>query len=152
GGIGNRPDGYEGSTTWEPRIDDFGFYKVRVQMLSEEREDDQQRGEYSRELDDQEITLVVLPELPPSRTGEFGWTLPRADDPLSFDLLVTLRRRVEIHWVNPPVWFPADKPLRGDEFVRFAERVSGSGIQVVGIIDEPTRDELDRRSASTKTN
>src|SRR5690606_17693037 len=87
-----------------------------------------------------------------SRTGEFGWTLPRADDPLSFDLLENLMPRVGIHWVKLPVWFPADKPLRGDEFVRFAERVSGSGIQVVGIIDEPIRDELDRRSASTKTN
>jgi hypothetical protein len=156
GGIGNRPDGYEGSTVWEPRIDDFGFYKVRVQMLSEDHDDESRGGainQYSRELDDKEITLAVLPKLPaPSRTGEFGWTLPLADKPLSFDLLEELLPRVGVHWVKLPVWFPADAPARGDDLVRFAERVSGSGIQVVGIVDDPTRAGYAERSADAVSN
>src|SRR5690606_5097743 len=90
--------------------------------------------------DDKEITLVVLPSLPAAPRGEFGWTLPRADHPLPFGLLEELMPRVGVHWVKLPVWFPANDPARGEELVKFAERVSGSGIQVVGIVDEPRRD------------
>src|SRR5690606_28548009 len=121
GGIGNRPSGYEGSTVWEPDIDDYGFYKVRVMMLSEDRDEQASADLYTRELDDKEITLVVLPPLPPAPQGEVGWTLPQADHPLSFSLLQELMPRVGIQWVKLPVWFPADDPARGEEFVKFAE-------------------------------
>src|SRR5690606_16784386 len=133
GGIGDSPSGYEGSTVWEPRIDDYGFYKIRVKMLSQKRPDGKDEDDYSRELDDQEITLVVLPPLPKPRHGEFGWTLPLADRPLPFDVLEELLPRLGVQWVKLPVWYPADEPGRGDALVKFAERVSNAGIEVVGV-------------------
>ncbi len=139
GVIGNHPDGYEGSTLWKPKIEEYGFYKIQVEMLrAQDSSHPTEETDYDRQLQAQVITLAVLPPLSRPLQGEFGWTLPVADRPLSFESLVDLLPRVGIHWVKLPVWYPADEPERGEQFVRFAERVSASQIEVVGIIDDPT--------------
>ncbi|MGI9455747.1 MAG: hypothetical protein ACR2NU_04250 [Aeoliella sp.] len=139
GAIGNRTNGYEGSTVWRPKIDEYGFYKIRVEMLKENTAGSTlEQTDYDRQLQEQVITLAVLPPLPRPAQGEFGWTLPVADQPLSFESLAELLPRVGVHWAKMPVWYAADDPARGEEFVRFAERASASQIEVVGIIDDPT--------------
>ena len=71
------------------------------------------------------------------RRGEFGWTLPRGEGPLSFHDLSRLLPQVGINWLKVPVWFDADDPRRGDELIRFVELLGASNIEVVGIIDSP---------------
>ena len=44
-----------------------------------------------------------------------------------------------------PVWYPADDRSRGEEIIRFAERTSASGIEVVGILDNPLAEGWDLR-------
>ena len=46
------------------------------------------------QLEERVITLAVLPKLPRPSHGEFGWTLPLADNPLSFEILADLLPRV----------------------------------------------------------
>lgn len=150
GGIGNRPSGYEGTQYWTPDIDDYGFYKIRVEMLREKGKDDDesQLSDYDRQLEERVITLAVLPKLPRPSHGEFGWTLPLADKPLSFEILADLLPRVGVHWVKMPVWYPADDRSRGEEIIRFAERTSASGIEVVGILDNPLAENWQLRDAN----
>ncbi len=71
------------------------------------------------------------------RHGEFGWTLPDGDRPLSFQDLSRLLPKVGINWVKVPLWFDASNPRRGDELIRFVELLGASNIDVVGIIDRP---------------
>ena len=81
-GIGNTPAGYEGSTQWRPAIPGYGFYSVNVKMLSSDSSgkhtDDQ------REMDSRVIWIAVVPPLPMPAQGDFGWSLPDGDHPLSF--------------------------------------------------------------------
>ena len=78
-----------------------------------------------------------MPPLEMPRQGEFGWTLPDGDQPLSFQDLSRLLPQVGINWVKMPVWFDANDPRRGDELIRFVELLGASNIDVVGIIDRP---------------
>jgi hypothetical protein len=71
------------------------------------------------------------------RQGEFGWTLPNGDSPLSFQDLSRLLPQVGINWVKVPVWFDAGDTRRGDDLIRFVELLGASNIDVVGIIDHP---------------
>lgn len=148
GAIGNRPSGYEGTTYWTPKIEDYGFYKIRVEMLREDQ-DAREFSDYDRQLEERVITLAVLPKLPRPKQGEFGWTLPMADDPLSFEILADLLPRVGVHWLKMPVWYPATDRTRGEEVIRFAERTSASGIEVVGILDSPLVEDWEHRDPNT---
>lgn len=149
---GNYTRGYEGSTVWKPQIDDYGFYKIRVEMLRElSAESTEEMSDYDRQLEERIITLAVLPELPRSSAGEFGWSLPAADNPLSFDMLTQLLPRAGVHWVKMPVWYEADDRARGEAIVRFAERLSSSGIELVGVLDNPM-DDYRLRDPTTPSN
>lgn len=146
GTIGNRPSGYEGTQYWTPDIEDYGFYKIRVEMLREnDKEAGQEISEYDRQLEERVITLAVLPKLPRPAHGEFGWTLPMGENPLSFEVLADMLPRVGVHWVKLPVWYPPNERERGEEIIRFAERTSASGIEVVGILDDPLAEDWDIR-------
>lgn len=151
GTIGNRPSGYEGTTYWTPKIEDYGFYKIRVEMLRKETGEDRQLSDYDRQLEERVITLAVLPNLPRPDEGEFGWSLPTADKPLSFEVLADLLPRVGVHWAKLPVWYPVTNRTRGEEIIRFAEQTSASGIEVVGILDDPTIEDRDLRDPNLAT-
>ncbi|WP_145251764.1 hypothetical protein [Aeoliella mucimassa] len=156
GAIGNRPSGYEGTQYWTPNIEDYGFYKIRVEMLREEQggeasSDNDVVDDYERQLEKKVITLAVLPKLPRPIHGEFGWTLPMADDPLNFDILSELLPRVGVHWVKLPVWYPVGDHNRGEEIIRFAERTSANDIEMVGILDSPLVDTLVKRDPNAPT-
>lgn len=133
-GVGEGPAGYEGQLEWRPKIPDFGFYRVVVKMISAQGSDHADAG---RELNSCTVWLAVVPPLSMPKHGEFGWTLPHGDNPLSFQVLSRLLPQVGINWAKVPVWFDANDPRRGDELIRFVELVGASNIEVVGVIDRP---------------
>jgi len=132
------PCGFDGATEWRPSIPDYGSYRVVVNMLSSESADDD--TDAARQLGSRTIDFVVVPSLAMPRQGEFGWTLPEGDQPLSFHDLSRLLPQVGINWVKVPVWFDAGDPRRGDDLIRFVELLGASNIDVVGIIDRPPAD------------
>ncbi len=134
-GVGQAPDGYEGAAEWNPKIPDYGYYRVVVRMLSSESAEGQ--ADADRQLASSTIHLAVAPPLPIPRRSEFGWTLPHGEGPLTFQDLSRLLAQVGINWVKVPVWFDADDPDRGNELIRFVELLGASNIEVVGIIDRP---------------
>jgi hypothetical protein len=132
---GEAPNGYEGTEKWQPKIPDYGFYRVDVKMLSSDLALGE--GDTQRQLGNDQVWLVVVPPLPMPKQGEFGWTLPNADKPLGFQDLSRLLPLVGINWVKLPVWFDANDSRRGDELIRFVELLGASNIETVGIIDQP---------------
>jgi hypothetical protein len=144
-GIGdNTPKGYEGATEWRPNIPGPGFYSVVVRMLSSD--DSGMQSDEQREMDSKVICLALAPRLAMPVEGDFGWSLPAADDPLSFAELVRLLPMAGINWVKVPAWYDASDTQRGDEIIRFVEMLGASNIEVVGIINRPPADsELGQR-------
>jgi hypothetical protein len=132
---GEGPDGYEGKIKWQPKIPDYGFYRVAVQMRSAGSADGEKGAD--EQLGSQTLDLVVVPPLDMPRHGEFGWTLPDGDQPLAFPDLCQLLSRAGINWVKCPVWFDPNDSRRGDELIRFVDLLGASNIDVVGIIDHP---------------
>ncbi len=134
-GVGNAPKGYEGITEWRPKIPRHGFYSVVVTMLSSDASGKQTEAE--RKMDRRVIWLAVVAPLPPPTQGDFGWCLPDADQPLSFQDLTGLLPNVGINWVKLPAWYDITKTRRGDDIIRFVEMLGASNIEVVGMIDRP---------------
>jgi hypothetical protein len=135
-GIGdNSPKGYEGVTEWRPKVPGPGFYSVAVKMLSSDESGTQ--SDEQREMDSRMIWLSVVPPLPMPSEGDFGWTLPNADEALSFQDLARLLPMVGINWVKVPAWYDASDSQRGDEIIRFVEMLGASNVEVVGIINRP---------------
>jgi hypothetical protein len=134
-GIGNAPKGYEGVTEWRPKIPQHGFYTVVVTMLSSDATGKQ--TEAQRKMDRRVIWLAVVAPLPMASEGDFGWALPEADRPLSFQDLTGLLPNVGINWVKLPAWYDVSQPRRGDDIIRFVEMLGASNIEVVGVIDRP---------------
>jgi hypothetical protein len=134
-GIGDAPAGYEGTAQWRPEIPGYGFYRVVVNMLAADVGAD--RPDVERELDNRIVWLAVAPPLTMPTQGEFGWTLPQGDQPLSYQQLSRLLPEVGINWVKVPLWYDASDPQRGDEIIRFVELLGASNVEVVGIVDRP---------------
>jgi hypothetical protein len=132
---GKGAEGYEVTQKWHPTIPDYGFYRVVVLMKSAQSA--KGNSDPEKQLGSRTVDLVVVPPLPMPRRGEFGWTLPNGDRPLSFQDLSRLLPEVGINWVKVPLWFDATQPRRGDEIIRFVELLGASNIDVVGIIDRP---------------
>jgi hypothetical protein len=129
------PDGYEGTSEWRPNIPDYGYYRVEVRMLSAQTGEN---ADAKRELaSPRTIYLAVAPPLPMPRQGEFGWTLPGGDKPLSFQELSRLLPQVGVSWVKLPVWFDANDRARADELIRFVELLGASNVDAIGVIDRP---------------
>lgn len=129
-GFAGHGKGYEGSIKWNPPISDFGFYRVRVQMISSETQ---------TLLKEESVTVAVVPEqLESGGDGEFGWSLPDGDSPLSFETLTKLLPLVGVNVVKVPVWYPVDDEERGGEIIRFAELLAARDIGVVGVLEDPT--------------
>jgi hypothetical protein len=142
-GAAETPDGYEGASSWRPKIPDYGYYRVVVRMLSAAVEG---KTDAQRELDRRTIYLAAVPPLPMPRQGEFGWTLAGGDAPLSFQDLSRLLPQVGVNWVKLPVWFNANDRARADELIRFVELLGASNIDVVGIIDRPPATEAGNKA------
>ena len=133
-GIGNTPAGYEGNTQWHPAIPGYGYYSVVVKMLSSDLSGKHTDDE--RKMDSRVIWLAVVPPLPMPAQGDFGWSLPEGDHPLSFQELTQLLPMVGINWLKVPAWYNASD-THGDDIIRFVEMLGTSNIEVVGVIDRP---------------
>ncbi|MGL4511768.1 MAG: hypothetical protein ACRCT8_01645 [Lacipirellulaceae bacterium] len=129
-GLANSDTGYEGEIEWKPPIRDHGFYRIRVHMRS---------GETGKLLSEQAVTIAVVPEgLAKGERGEFGWTLPDSDKPLSFATLQDLLPLAGVSLVKLPVWYRPEDEKRGDDIVRFAEQLAARDIEAVGVLQDPT--------------
>lgn len=83
---------------------------------------------------------MVLPRQAAPAEGEFGWSLPDGDRPLSLASLAQLLPQVGINWIKFPVWSRGAGAERLDQIVIFAERLGRHGIDTVAVIDEPPAD------------
>ncbi len=118
--------GFAGRVSWKPPIPGRGFYRVRVSML----------GEGDNQLT-RVISLAVLDKLENRAFGEFGWSLPRGQDPLPVNQLVGLLGQVGINWVKFPAWYDDHNIQLADEIAWFVDRLSTQGIELVGVLDRP---------------
>jgi hypothetical protein len=117
---------FAGSATWRPPIREYGFYRVLVSLSDQTS-------------DPLATNIAVLQPLPKSKQGEFGWSLPRGDDPISLKELAGLLEDVGIHWVKFPVWYGDEDKGRADELAWFAERMSSRKINMIGMLDQPPK-------------
>lgn len=130
-GFGTDKSSYEGSKTWKPPINDYGFYRVRVGMY--------RTGTDIPIGETRAISIAVVREgLVTSERGEFGWTLPTADKPLPFSVLQELLPRVGVRKVKLPVWFVPGDEHRGEVIMKFAEQLAARGIETVGVLEDPS--------------
>ncbi len=124
------PAGYAGSSDWQPPIKDYGFYRVVVSMHTAQ----------GTPLDEQEVSIAVVPPIKTATRGEFGWSLAGDEIPLNFEQLNRLLPRTGVSWVKLPVWYGASEIERGEELVMFTEQLAAKDIDVVGVLDHPPAD------------
>jgi len=117
---------FAGSATWRAPVTDFGFYRVRVTMSLS-----------SGATLERNVTMVVLRPMQSGPSGEFGWTLPRGEQPLTLEELGPLLGDVGIHWAKFPVWHQNPDDVWTDRLAWFAERLSLQSIEMVGLLDHP---------------
>ncbi len=132
--------GYAGKVTWRPLVTRNGFYKIRARL-------------YGSDGDPMERTIAIAALTSgESVSGEFGWTLPHVDRPLSMSSLAKLLPFVGVHWVKVPIWSESSSDRFGDQIVRLTEHLSARNIELVGIIDHPPTDtELGKRLGTGAT-
>jgi len=124
-------NGYAGHANWTPAIPDFGYYRVRASLLSEDSAD---------VLLDRTQTFAVLRPLASPVRSDFGWTLPGGDPPLAFGPLATLLGQAGIGWAKLPVWYDPRDTVKADRIAWFAEQLSIQGIELVGVLDQPPQE------------
>jgi hypothetical protein len=118
--------GFAGSTGWQPPVTAAGFYTVRASTPS-----------HSGQLMTEEVNFVVIPPLPRSSSGEFGWSLADGERQLPIRMLPSFLSQVGVHWVKFPVWFSGREVKRAEDLAWFAERLSSFDIELVGLLDQP---------------
>ncbi|RIK84426.1 MAG: hypothetical protein DCC68_01735 [Planctomycetota bacterium] len=121
--------GYAGEAKWSPASVAPGFYRVMVTM----------RGQ-SGLMQQREVTFAVVRPERPQRNGEFGWSLPTGERPLELAQMADLLGHAAVSRVKFPVWHNADDLARGNQLVRFAERLTEMNISIVGLLHEPPSD------------
>jgi hypothetical protein len=131
--------GLTGSARWKPPIPDFGFYRVRVlmQQSMEAHDEDRPSAVTDETILQRSLTLAILRPLPRIAGGEFGWSLPRGEDPLPLNPLASLLSQSGLGWAKYPVWFSEKDQEQADRLAWFAERLSIHGIELVGVLDQP---------------
>lgn len=120
--------GFRNETPWTPPISSsqFGYYQIRASIKS--------GG--SAPLT-RVISLAVVRKLNPTEQGEFGWSFPKGEDPLPLRQLALLVEQAAVNWVKLPIWFGKSDDKLADRIAWFAERMSSSGVNLVGVLDQP---------------
>lgn len=135
--------GITGSARWKPPIPDFGFYRVRVSMQQMGDPEDAEAAPAAvvpaGTILQRTIAMAFLRPLPRAPGGEFGWSLPGAEDPLPLNPLATLLSQAGVGWAKYPVWFSEKEQEQADRLAWFAERLSIHGIELVGVLDQPPK-------------
>jgi hypothetical protein len=122
-----------GSVRWQPPIAAPGFYRMRAELTDHEGP-----------VHLQDVTAAVIQPQADSAGGEFGWTLPDRGRPLKLFDLSKVITQAGIGWVKFPLWFgpDADEEMLQD-LIRFGERLSIHGIQIVGLLSDPPPEVLE---------
>jgi hypothetical protein len=119
--------------TWSPPISAPGFYRLRVEIPG-------RVGVVHR----RELSLAVIsPERRPA-SGEFGWTLPSGEGPLSFSDLAELIGQSGINWVKFPVWTSQQDGGRNDRIMWLSERLHLQQVELVGLLHLPPPEVLSK--------
>jgi hypothetical protein len=121
--------GYAGDAKWSPAQVVPGFYRVMVTM----------RGKGGL-MQQRELTFAVVRPERPQPNGEFGWSLPLGEKPLELTQMADLLGHAAVSRVKFPVWHSANDLARGNQLVRFTERLGDLGISIVGLLHEPPSD------------
>lgn len=111
---------------WKPPVADFGYYQVHVRWQGEEQETLERTA-----------TLAFLRPAPLPKTGQFGWTLPAGEEPLTSVQMAALLAHAGVHWAKYPVTFSEADAGAADRIAWFAEKLSLQGIEMVGVFDHP---------------
>ena len=117
---------YTGSITWKPPISEVGFYRVRAGLVGQ-----------SDAQPPCQTTLALIREEPYSTQGEFGWTLPRGEKPLTLEELPELAQIAGIHWLKFPMWDGPDDPQRANQLAAFVQRLKNDHREVIGLLADP---------------
>lgn len=126
---GGASDG-SAEASWEPPVPGPGFYRVTATVR-------RSNGVVYRRGQ----TLAVIEPQAGMAEGEFGWSLPRGEQPFALPVLAQVISQAGIHWVKYPVWFGgSDVPGQLDAFVAFHERLALTGVEVVGMLTRPAQE------------
>ncbi|MFV2067861.1 MAG: hypothetical protein ACC645_12875, partial [Pirellulales bacterium] len=123
---------YSGAIAWRPPLTSVGYYRVRVTMQSD-----------AGVLHHRQTTLAISEPIERARGGEFGWSLPSGDQPLTLDELIELLPQAGIDWIKFPLWYDDRQVDRGEQLLHFAQRIEREQIRMVGVLDRPPPAVLD---------
>lgn len=117
---------YSSEVVWRPRLSEVGFYRLHAELQGKQGP-----------VVERELSLAVIRREPQRASGEFGWSLPRGDEPLPIPVLAQLLGQVGINWVKFPLWHDVNDAARVNDLIWFTERMRAQGITVVGLLHEP---------------
>jgi len=138
--LAEAPSGLVGTTDWSPEIPGPGFYRVRATM----------RGTSSL-VHDRELSLAVIDAQEAPRGAEFGWTLPRGEEPLPLETLAPLIIQSGVGWVKYPLWFSDERDdSETERLVTFLERLARRDIRLVGLLSDPPETIRDKYGFETE--
>jgi len=123
----DQPNGFQGKASWVPEIPGPGFYRVRSMIAGD--------GGFVHR---RELTLAVVTPRHSQPGGEFGWTLPGGNKPLSLPALSQLLGQSGVNWAKYPLWFDESggEPTI-EQLVDFSERLTAQDIEMVGLLCVP---------------
>ena len=86
-----------------------------------------------------EVPLPLVEPWPQVTGGEFGWTLPRVDDPKRRSDLLRLLDEAGVSWVKTPLWIdPGRCAQRGTSaVVTLCEELRQRDMRLIGVLDDP---------------
>jgi hypothetical protein len=113
-------------TRWKPPVPDYGFYRVKVRWEGAEED-----------TLDRVTSLAVLRPAAWPKAGEFGWSLPAGEEPLSNSQMAAVLSQAGVHWAKYPISFSQAEAAAADRIAWFAERLSLQGIEMVGVLEHP---------------
>ncbi len=118
---------YRSKAVWRPELPGPGFYRVDCRLV----------GMLGQTAPCQ-LNLAVLGPRFSGRRGDFGWSLPEGDQPLTLEELLPLLSQMGLRWIKYPVWFDLKtESERVEAWVVFSERLNAQGIDMVGMLARP---------------
>jgi hypothetical protein len=117
---------FAGSAVWKPTFREPGFYCVRVEMPGK-----------TGVANYREVSLAVVDKISPAAEGEFGWSLPDGDKPLTLVELAEVLGQSGCNWCKFPLWNESYSNEREEQLVWFAERLGLRKIEMIGLLIAP---------------
>ncbi len=123
---------FAGSAAWKPTFREAGFYRIRVEMPGK-----------TGVANHREISLAIIHKISPRAEGEFGWSLPDGDKPLTLVELAEVLGQSGCNWCKFPLWNESYSSDREEQLVWFAERLGLRKIEMIGLLIAPPSKAVD---------